>query len=394
MTTTPQEGGEAKRPFLIIPLLVSGNFLSVLTGYIVIGFLPTLQQAFGLSAAEAGFVVAAFSATYAISSPLMALIGGYLGYPLSLSLAMATCGMGALVAAFSSTIDGVIVGRVLSAFGSSLYSPAAAALAVNIAGIAQRGRALSYIYLGISLSQVLGIPAGALLASELGWPAAFLGVAGMTLLVAPVLFAVIPRKHRPVPIGLSRYGLALRSAAVRNALLLTAIISLPSNGVYAFLASIFGSRAGASEETLALLLSAVGVGVLVGTIFVGRALDRIGALKTLVIVLVATAAILAPITYLSYDFPVAIGVATLLGAALFTYPPALQHRLSELAPEAASVLFPLNASMLYVGAALGPLAAGYVIDNLGLQWLGPITAIMCLAICAQLCGCIRANRLA
>lgn len=54
-------------------------------------------------------------------------------------------------------------------------------------------------------------------------------------------------------------------------------------------------------------------------------------------------------------------------------------RLIRLMPTSAAMLFSINASFVYIGAAIGSLASGRIVDVVGLSWLGPAAAIVVLA---------------
>ncbi|GGM16324.1 hypothetical protein GCM10011534_42810 [Pseudooceanicola nanhaiensis] len=68
------------------------------------------------------------------------------------------------------------------------------------------------------------------------------------------------------------------------------------------------------------------------------------------------------------------------GRLCSTFAPAAQHRLSQLAPDLTARLFPVNASMMFAGAAVGPVVAGTIVDLAGIRMLGPSASAACLAL--------------
>ena len=68
--------------------------------------------------------------------------------------------LGNLVCALSAQLSTLVLGRTLLGLGS-MFSPLAAGLAVTTVAPERRGKALSFVFLGISLSYVIGVPVGA-----------------------------------------------------------------------------------------------------------------------------------------------------------------------------------------------------------------------------------------
>lgn len=364
----------------LLVVLATGNFLSILNGFVLIGFLPILQAEFGLTATESGMIVAAFTATYVVVSPILGWVSSKLGYRASLATAMGLCAISALMAVFAPTVGLLTASRVVSAMGSAFYTPTAAALAISEAGDSGRGRALSAIFAGASIAQILGIPVGAILATLFGWRAAFMMVAVLAAIMIIALLLLVKTHSKPAPIQFRHFGAVFRVPGVSQILLLSCCSAFTTSVIFTFMAGIFELRAGATDATLPIFLSLVGCGTLVGTFIVGGAIDRIGPLKVLAIQVFLSALCIGPLTY--FDVPVAIGMtlAVLIGAFMFTKMPPIQHRLSTLARDFTHLIFPINASMSYLGTALGPLVGGLVIDTLGWTWLGPIDAVLLVLI--------------
>ena len=72
-------------------------------------------------------------------------------------------------------------------------TPAAVAFATALFAAERRGRAIALIYGGMTLATVVGVPAGAYLASFAGWRAPFFGVAALAALAAIGVATALPR---------------------------------------------------------------------------------------------------------------------------------------------------------------------------------------------------------
>ncbi|GGM16331.1 hypothetical protein GCM10011534_42820 [Pseudooceanicola nanhaiensis] len=274
--TTLLPGLHPGRPRILLPTLVLFNFVSVLSGFVLVGFLPQLRAEFDLSATAAGLLVAAFTTTYAIASPMLGMVTTYLGYRRALTLAMAICAAAALASSLAPALLVLIGARMCAAIGSALYTPTAAALAVEKTMPDARGRVLTAIYLGVSLSQIVGIPLGAWLAIHVGWRVSFTAVAAMAAVMALALLVVVPAVRPVAGAGASDLRGALARPGVGLALAMTAACSLATNFIYTFVAAIIAAQVG--FEWVPQLLVVMGRGVLVGTLATGMLLDHIGPL--------------------------------------------------------------------------------------------------------------------
>src|SRR5690625_5778294 len=68
-----------------------------------------------------------------------------------------------------------------------------------MAPVAQRGRAVAFIGMGLSVATVVGVPAAQALGSALGWPAAYALVATIGLVTIVALWLRLPHMTKMNP---------------------------------------------------------------------------------------------------------------------------------------------------------------------------------------------------
>ncbi|MBD0417344.1 MFS transporter [Oryzicola mucosus] len=351
--------------------MILGNLGVVGGGFLIVALLPDIRRELHLSATEAGLLISIYAITYAISSPLLGWAGTRLPYRLVLITATLIAAAGCLMAAHADGPGFFMASRVVAAFGAALFTPTAAAFAVSINSPEHRGKALSTVALGVSLSQVIALPAASLVNNVLGWRSAFTIAGGFLVMVALLLRLVAPGHTRPPKLSLNVFRAALLNRRLMANASLTALFSGACNMIYAFQAEIFIANAGLTASTLGVVLLCLGVGTLAGTWVAGRAIDLVGASKTLTGQAVMIAIICVPMTSLHYSFSAACVIAVIAGGSLFTHIAPLQMRLIRLMPAGSGMIFSINASFIYVGSAIGSLASGGIVDTFGLEWLGP-----------------------
>jgi DHA1 family inner membrane transport protein len=275
----------------------------------------------------------------------------------------------------------LLTGRVLMGVGA-MFTPIAAGIAVALVEPARRGRALSLVFLGISLSYVIGLPLGAWLGFRFGWQWPVGMVAVVALLSFGALLLLLPRDIAAPGASFKGLGELLARGPVMWTLSLTLLYFTAIFVVFAYIGPVLQALQPMSGTRMSVTLALFGVSGVVGTLVGGWANDRFGARRTLLVQLGVLGAMMAllPLTRGHYEAM----VLTLLvwGTAGFGMMAPQQSRLAVLSPAQAPVLLSLNTSMLYFGTALGAAIGGVAaaqVEFARLAWVGVPFAIAGLA---------------
>src|SRR5258706_4570955 len=153
--------------------LAFGNFVVGTGTLIVPGLLPYLAESLGVSLPVAGHLITAFAVTICIAAPLLA--GATSRYDRrALLVAMQLILLfGHLGAALVSSFVPMLGVRIVTAIGAALFTAQAAATAALLVPPQERGRAIAFVFLGWSVSGVLGLPLGSYIGATFGWRAGF-----------------------------------------------------------------------------------------------------------------------------------------------------------------------------------------------------------------------------
>src|SRR5205807_1169513 len=89
-----------------------------------------------------------------------------------LSLFVAGQTIGALAPSYAV----LMVGRVVAALAQGAFFGVGSVVAVRIAGADRRGRALAIMFAGLTVANVLGVPAGTFIGQHSGWRTSFWAV--------------------------------------------------------------------------------------------------------------------------------------------------------------------------------------------------------------------------
>lgn len=373
---------------LRLSLLAGGAFAVGTSAYVVAGLLPEISAALGVSISAAGQLTTAFALAYALGAPLLAAVLGRRERRGLLVAALLLAALGNLLSALAPSYGLLMVGRVLTALGAAAFTPAATHAATLLSPPERRGRAVSAVFTGITLSLVVGVPAGTLIGGIVGYRGVFVVVAALCLLGAIGVRTLLPTVAAPAPVGL-RVRLAV--AADRRVLVILGITVLGMIAVmtvYTYIAPLLAESAGVTGPLLGALLVVYGIGALIGNDVGGRLTDRFGSRRPLLMTLPVITLTLATLP-LTITSSVGAGIAMFVLGAGFVVNAPVQTRLIELAPSGSALVLSLNASAIYLGTGLAGLVGGIVVTVFGVLALPFVGAVFSLGSLALLLLALR-----
>jgi MFS family permease len=369
--------------------------LTIIAFFVALGFgilipsLPIFASTFGVNAFQAGIVISVFALVRFITSPLAGGMVNRFGERIVLSSGLLIVAVSSLAAGFSQTYGQLLVLRGAGGLGSSMFTVSAMALLLRVVSSQQRGRASSAFQGGFLFGGVAGPAVGGLVVA---WSirAPFF-VYAATLLVATavsLLFLSRVRLH-DLEERVSK-GQASRLEELRTALKDKAYqAAIGSNLITGFV--IFGLRSSIVPlfviEGLQRGASLSGIGFLVAAgvqaVFLlpaGRLADTRGRRPALLFGTIATA-IGVGLLAASDLAANTLGTAGFAGVVLFLVAMAVQGfggAFMGSAPAAlvgdimggrkGGVVIATFQMMSDVGAIVGPLIAGLLVDAFDFDW--------------------------
>lgn len=151
-------------------------------------------------------------------------------------LARALAALGLALAGCALAADALMLSAAMAACGlaAGVVLPTTYALAGDLAPQALRSRAIGRVIVGWSVAMVLGVPAAALLAEQLGWRGAYAFIASVAGIAALAVLS-LPEGARPQGTGLVPYRVALAQPGVVRLLAMTLAYMMAFYGCYTFL---------------------------------------------------------------------------------------------------------------------------------------------------------------
>ncbi|MGA5169981.1 MULTISPECIES: MFS transporter [Streptomyces] len=348
------------------------------TEFVMMGLLPDVADDLHTSVPTAGYLVSAYAIGVVVGAPLLTALGSRVPRRRMLLLLMGLFTVGNLASALAPGFGTLVAARVLAGLPHGAFFGVGAVVAARLVREGRQARAVATMFLGLTVANVVGVPAATLLGQHLGWRATFLVVTAIGLVAMAALAALVP----DIPVdGRQSLGSELRALGDRQVLLglLTAVFGFAGVfAVYSYLASMTTEVMGLGESSVTLVLALFGIGMTLGALAAGPLTDRAlrptlyGSLAALALALVAFR--------LTLHVPwAALVLVVVLGAVGFMTTTPLQMLVMDKARHAPTLASASNHSAFNLANAGGAWLGGAAVTA-GWGWSSPALVGAALAV--------------
>ncbi|MDX3234420.1 MFS transporter [Streptomyces sp. ME03-5709C] len=375
-------------PLALLALAI-GAFGIGTTEFVIMGLLPEVADDFGVSVPTAGLLVTGYGLGVMIGAPLMTLLGTKVSRKNMLMLLMGVFVLGNLLSALAPAFGVMMAGRILASFTHGAFFGIGSVAAADLVAPEKKARAISMMFAGLTVANVIGVPLGTFIGQSAGWRVTFVVVAGLGVIGLAGVRVLVPDMPKPQGVSLRHELRALRDVQVVLAMAMTV---LGFGGVFAaitYIAPMMTEVAGFADSSLTWLLVLFGVGMVVGNLIGGRYADR-ALMPMLYTALGALAAVLALFTLTAHNEVTAGATIVLVGALGFATVPPLQKRVLDQASGAPTLASAVNIGAFNLGNALSAWLGGVVIAA-GFGYTSPNLVGAGLTACALVVAVVSAR---
>lgn len=376
-TLTQRQNIEHDRlPIAALLALALAGFITIVTEALPAGLLPQISAGMNISGALAGQFVTLYAVGSLVAAiPLITATQGMRRRPLLL-LALAGFVVANTVTAFSVNYVITMAARFLAGVSAGLVWALLAGYAARMVPDEKKGRAIAIAMVGTPLALSLGVPAGTLLGSLIGWRMCFgiMSVMAVGLMVwvrirVPDFAGLAAGKRLPL-----RQILTL--AGVRPVLFVVLTFVLAHNIFYTYIAPFLAS-VGMAERT-DLILLVFGVASLPGIGVIGVFVDRY--LRLLTLISTVLFALSAFVLGVMNDMPAAVYMAVAVWGLSFGGAATLfQTAIARNAGDAADVAQSMLVTAWNLAIAGGGIVGGILLDSLGSTAFSPAVVLLLLS---------------
>ncbi|WP_084141940.1 MFS transporter [Corynebacterium sputi] len=346
--------------FALLALSV-GGFGIGLTEFVIAGLLTGVATDLGVSISQAGHLVGGYALAVVPGALLITPVLMRRPPKYALALLLAFFVAGNLLSAWAPNYEVMFTGRIVAALAHGGYFGIGAVLASSLVPASKRASAVAALFAGLTIANVLGVPAGALIGQQFGWRMVFWIISALGVVALAGIITLVPRTEpEGDQLPVAQQFRALARPQVLASLLTTALVFGGVFGVFTYIEPMLREVTGYSAAAVPWLLVIFGAGLFAGNILGGKAADKNPDTAVLVLAALLPVVILTLGAVASHPVPVAIGLFV-LGLVGFATVPGLQARVMRHATGASTLASATNIAAFNLGNTIGVSLAGAAI---------------------------------
>ncbi|MFI9365774.1 MFS transporter [Kitasatospora sp. NPDC053057] len=355
-------------PLALFALAVTAFAIGT-TEFAAMGLLPQVAGSLHVSIPQAGWLISAYALGVVVGAPLLTALAA--GKPRKAVL-VALAGLfatGNLLCALAPDFWTLAAARLITGLPHGAFFGAGAVAAAELVAPDRRARAVAVMFSGLTVANIVGVPAATLLGQHLGWRATMLVVVLIATAGTLAIARLVPALPSPAQSGLRHELRAFRSGQLWLAL---ATVVLGCGGLfacYSYIAPLLTEVSGYATGSVTLVLALFGVGMTIGNVLGGFAADR--ALRPTVcaafVLLSAALALFAVTAHARWSAAVTVVLIGLFGFAIV---PAVQTLVMQKARSAPTLASATVQGAFNLANAQGAYFGGLALDA-GFGWTSP-----------------------
>jgi DHA1 family inner membrane transport protein len=376
---TMESKSQAGRIPLVIYVFALSAFALGFTEFVTIGLVSDIAADLNVGVDRVGAAVAAYAIGATIGAPILTALAASWSRKHLLLAAMIVFTVGNFLVGLSGDLTSMLAARFGSGLGHGVFLAVASSAATRLVAPERAGSAVAVVFGGLTLALAFGVPIGTFLGGIWSWQTIFMGVAICGAIGVAGLALLMPNAKDGGEARDALHNLlALLDRRLLGAAFITVLAYTGSFCLFSYISPLLIEETGMNATWVSTMMLVYGVAAAIGNIVGGRMTDRLGPDKTVMIVLVGLAVVLAVIWPTVHSVPAMAVLIAVLGALTYAAVPAMQARVIGIAerhaPKALAAAAGLNIAGFNSGIALGSLLGGSVIGAFGLSAIAIVGA--------------------
>ncbi len=342
-----------------------GGLTIGITEFVMMGLLPDIASDLSVSIPTAGYLISAYALGVVIGAPTLVLMTR--NYPpkkiLLLLAAMLTLFNALSIIAPNYNL--LFVSRLLSGLPHGAFFGVGAVVASRLATKGKEAQAISIMFAGLTLANLIGVPIGTYIGQHFSWRYSFALVAiiGLITLVALIFWMPVLESGKKESIK-SQLNF-FRNATAWYIILITAI---GFGGLFcwiSYIAPLLTDISGFASENVSTILILAGFGMVVGNFLGAKLADKYSPAKIILVLLLVMALDLSLVLFGSSNQVVSLILVFFTGCISFSVVAPIQMLMIQAATGAEMIASAALQASFNIGNALGaflggiPLVMGY-----------------------------------
>ncbi len=330
--------------------------------FVIAGILTQVSEVLNISEGQAGHLITAYALAIVIGGPILTLwLARYPKHAVLVGL-MILFVISNIITAISTDFITLMISRTMAGLTQGPFYGIGAVVATRLVSDKMAGQAVGQMFAGLTLANVLGVPAGAWIGNIYGWNATFFVIAILGGLAALAIAIAIPPQKAEEPKSIITQIRAFRNPQLRASLMITILSWVGFMTFYGYIAPIAEEIAGIERSSITWILMIVGVGLLLGNILGGKTADKnlSASLIGWPAAMIASLIVIGLVASQPYLF---VLTAFIFGIVSFANVPPMQMRVMKHGQEAPELAATVNISAFNLANAFGGIIGGLVVDS-------------------------------
>ena len=370
----------------LISLSLGGLTIGI-TEFVMMGILPDVASDLKVSIPIAGYLISAYALGVVIGAPLLVIMAR--NYPPKKTLMV----LAAMLAFFNSlsiivpNFEFFFLTRLLSGLPHGAFFGVGAVVASRLADKGKEAQAISIMFAGLTIANLIGVPIGTYIGHHLSWRYTFILIGFFGILTFISIYFWMPNLHSNDRVSMKKQMQLFKKIEAWLVILITAI---GVGGLFcwiSYIAPLLTDISGFDAAYVPYILILAGAGMVVGNIVGGKLADTFPPDKTLITLFFIMALDLAMVFLFSYNPYVSLLLVFTTGFVSFTFIASIQMLMIQIAVGAEMIASAAIQASFNIGNALGaflgglPLIAGfsYASPNLigiGMSLMGVLFTVL------------------
>lgn len=374
---TNEKGGT----FALLALAISAFGIGT-TEFVPVGLLSSISNDLSISITLAGLLISGYAIGVSIGAPVLTALTNKMNRKTLLMALMVVFIIGNAAAAVSTSFTLLLVARFITAFSHGIFFSIGSTIAADLVPQHKRASAIAFMFTGLTVATVTGVPLGTFIGQTFGWRATFGAVAllGVVGIIASAILIPNNLKEAP-PTSFKEQVKILTNGPLLLAFAITALGYGGTFVAFTYLTPLLENVTGFSAKWVSIILLVYGVAVAIGNTVGGKAANK-SPLKALFWMFILQAVVLVALSFTAPFKIVGLITIFLMGLFAFMNVPGLQILVVNLAekyvPSAVNVASALNIAAFNIGIAIGAFVGGLIVDSIGIihtPWIGGVMVI-------------------
>lgn len=360
---------------IAIWMLAIGAFAIGMTEFVIMGLLPNIVRDFDVSVSQAGQLITGYALGVAIGGPIIVMLTIKWNRKYLLLALMAIFIVGNIAASFSPNYGFMMTSRIITSLAHGSFFGIGSILAASMVKPEKRASAMALMFMGLSMSNILGVPFGTLIGQNFGWPMTFIiiSVIGALALIGIIIF--VPMKKETVKSSVLNELKILKEKRLWLTLAVTLFGFSSVFAYFTYISTVLIDVSHVQENLISYLLIIFGIGVTLGNVVGGKLADW-NLNKALKIIFSVFILYFILLYFVQMNGLLMVAGIFFFGLIGFSMSPSLQYKSTLISQDAPTLASTLNQSAFNLGNALGAFIGGIVVTNLPVASLSLIAPIL------------------